>query len=210
VLPSPVFNSNANCKLKTTDEYADMDYDDAETKRLKAIEPQLHMYEGQGEGGGGGGGGGGEKGKLIAGADFELIRAVRTAKQNFVITDALLPDNPIIYASSGFFELTGYTAGEVIGRNCRFLQGPKTDPGHVRVLSEGCAKGDDTSVMLLNYRKDGSTFLNQLFVAALRDIEGQIVNFVGVQCEVVKNNVADGALNNGGGGESDEDGDQYE
>lgn len=73
---------------------------------------------------------------------------------------------------------------EVLGRNCRFLQGPNTDPHQVEVLRKGIADGVDTSVCLLNYRADGSQFYNQIFVAALRDADHKIINYVGVQVEV--------------------------
>jgi PAS domain S-box-containing protein len=101
-----------------------------------------------------------------------------------VISDACQLDNPIIYASRGFCTLTGYNLSEIIGRNCRFLQGPKTDPEEVRKIRQGVAEGKDTSVRLLNYKKDGSSFWNEFFVAALRGGDDKIVNYIGVQCEV--------------------------
>lgn len=66
----------------------------------------------------------------------------------------------------------------------RFLQGPETDPRAVDKIRTAIAKGEDTSVCLLNYRQDGSTFWNQFFVAGLRDAQGQTVNYVGVQSKV--------------------------
>lgn len=116
--------------------------------------------------------------------DYSLVKALQTAQQNFVISDPSIPDNPIVYASQGFLSLTGYTLDEVLGRNCRFLQGPDTDPRAVDRIRKGIEKGDDTTVVLLNYRKDGTTFWNQFFIAALRDGEGNIVNYLGVQCKV--------------------------
>jgi len=116
--------------------------------------------------------------------DYSLVKALQTAQQNFVISDPSLPDNPIVYASQGFLILTGYTLDQVLGRNCRFLQGPATDPGAVDIIRNGIEKGKDTTVCLLNYRADGTTFWNQFFVAALRDGEGKTVNYLGVQCKV--------------------------
>lgn len=116
--------------------------------------------------------------------DYSLVKALQTAQQNFVISDPSLPDNPIVYASQGFLTLTGYVLSEVLGRNCRFLQGPETDPKSVDKIRRGIEKGEDTTVILLNYRKDGSTFWNQFFIAALRDGDGNIVNYLGVQCQV--------------------------
>lgn len=116
--------------------------------------------------------------------DYSLVKALQTAKQNFVISDPSVPDNPIVYASQGFLSLTGYSLEEVLGRNCRFLQGPLTDPRAVEKIRRGIEKGEDTTIVLLNYRKDGSTFWNQFFIAALRDGDGNIVNYLGVQCKV--------------------------
>ena len=70
------------------------------------------------------------------------------------------------------------------GRNCRFLQGPGTDANAVDVIRKGVTEGRDISVCLLNYKADGTPFWNQFFVAALRDGDGSVVNYVGVQCEV--------------------------
>ncbi|CAN0326274.1 unnamed protein product, partial [Ectocarpus sp. 12 AP-2014] len=106
------------------------------------------------------------------------------AQQNFVVTEPSLADNPIVFASDGFFKLTGYTSKEVIGRNCRLLQGPDTDRKSVATLRQAIANGEDVSVCLLNYRADGTTFWNQFFVAALRDDQHRIVNYVGAQCVV--------------------------
>lgn len=116
--------------------------------------------------------------------DFKLIKAIQAAQRSFVITDPSLPDNPIIFASQGFLELTGYMVDDILGRNCRFLQGPKTDQKMVQTLRAGIIRGVDTSVCLLNYRANGEEFYNQVFLAALRDQSDQIINYVGVQVEV--------------------------
>ncbi|CAM9553744.1 unnamed protein product, partial [Laminaria digitata] len=81
-------------------------------------------------------------------------------------------------------KLTRYKLHEVLGRNCRFLQGPETDPRAVDKIRKAIEEGLDTSVCLLNYRADGTTFWNQFFVASLRDGGGATVNYVGVQCKV--------------------------
>jgi PAS domain S-box-containing protein len=122
--------------------------------------------------------------KTLDDPDYSLVKALQTAQQNFVISDPSMPDNPIVYASQGFLSLTGYTLEQVLGRNCRFLQGPETDPRTVDRIRKGIEKGEDTTVVLLNYRNDGSTFWNQFFVAALRDGDGNVVNYLGVQCKV--------------------------
>jgi PAS domain S-box-containing protein len=124
--------------------------------------------------------------KTLMEPDFRLMSALSGSQQNFAISDPTLPDNPIVYVSQGFLDLTGYTLDQVLGRNCRFLQGPGTDQSAVEVIRKGIAEGVDTSVCLLNYRADGSPFWNQFFVASLRDAENNVVNYVGVQCEVSK------------------------
>mmetsp|Transcript_6884 Transcript_6884/g.9708 ORF Transcript_6884/g.9708 Transcript_6884/m.9708 type:complete len:485 (-) Transcript_6884:237-1691(-) len=117
-------------------------------------------------------------------SDFSLISSLTSGQQNFVLSDPRLPDNPIVYASEGFYELTGYSREQVLGRNCRFLQGPGTDQRSVDIIRTAIANGSDATVCLLNYKADGTPFWNQFFVAALRDSDNCIVNYVGVQCEV--------------------------
>ena len=122
--------------------------------------------------------------KVLDDPDFSFIKALQTAQQNFVVTDPSLPDNPIVYATQGFLNLTGYSLDQVLGRNCRFLQGPETDPKAVEKIRRSIEEGSDMSVCLLNYRVDGTTFWNQFFISALRDAAGNITNYVGVQCKV--------------------------
>jgi PAS domain-containing protein len=74
-------------------------------------------------------------GSLLDRTDFNLVKALQTAQQSFCVTDPSLPDNPIVFASQGFLEITGYRMDQVLGRNCRFLQGPDTDPRKVREAS---------------------------------------------------------------------------
>eukprot|EP01041_Mallomonas_annulata_P003776 gene3776-7499_t len=123
---------------------------------------------------------------LLGRNDYHLMTAIQTAQRSFCITNPFLPDNPIVFASEGFLELTGYTRDQVLGRNCRFLQGPGTDQKKVAALGKGIADGVDTSVCLLNYRADGTSFYNQIFLAALRNVDNVIVNYVGVQVECEK------------------------
>lgn len=122
--------------------------------------------------------------RLLMEPDFRLIQALVKSQTNFVLSDPSLPDNPIVYCSDGFCKLTGYKRQAVLGRNCRFLQGPGTDQNAVDIIRQGVAVGADISVCLLNYKADGTPFWNQFFVAALRDSDGSIVNYIGVQCEV--------------------------
>jgi len=100
------------------------------------------------------------------------------------VTDPALPDNPIVYSSPGFCNFTGYDKKEIEGTNCRFLQGPKTDPKDVAAIRKAIAKKVDANVCLLNYRKDGTTFMNQFFLCPLLNKKGKVVYYLGVQVEV--------------------------
>jgi PAS domain S-box-containing protein len=117
-------------------------------------------------------------------SDFQLIDSLAAGQQNFVLSDPRLPDNPIVFATPGFYRLTGYTPEQVLGRNCRFLQGSGTDPKTVDIVRKAISSGSDCTVCILNYKADGTPFWNQFFVAALRDSDNCIVNYVGVQTEI--------------------------
>ncbi|KAL8260434.1 hypothetical protein R6Q59_028387 [Mikania micrantha] len=116
----------------------------------------------------------------------DLKDALSTFQQTFVVSDATKPDYPILYASAGFFKMTGYTSKEVIGRNCRFLQGADTDPEDVAKIREALQKGSTYCGRLLNYKKDGSPFWNLLTVSPIKDESGNILKFIGMQVEVSK------------------------
>ncbi len=113
-------------------------------------------------------------------------RAIQSVTQGILVTDATQPHNPIIFASSGFERLTGYTNAEVLGWNCRFLQGPKTDQTELDKLREALRTGRPCTVVLLNYRKDGTTFWNELSVSPVRDNAGRLTHFVGVQADITE------------------------
>jgi PAS domain S-box-containing protein len=115
---------------------------------------------------------------MLVRSDFQLMDSLSTGQQNFVLSDPRLPDNPIVFATPGFYKLTGYTPEQVLGRNCRFLQGPGTDPKAVDIIRKAIATGSDCTVCILNYKADGTPFWNQFFVAALRDSDNCIVNYV--------------------------------
>ena len=111
-------------------------------------------------------------------------RAVQSSINGIVITDAALPDNPIVFVNPAFERLTGYTSDESLGRNCRFLQGPDTDSESKDRIREALAAEQEVNVVLLNYRKDGSTFWNDLTIAPVRDESGRITHHIGVQNDV--------------------------
>ncbi|TKY58502.1 Phototropin-2 protein [Spatholobus suberectus] len=116
----------------------------------------------------------------------ELKEALATLQQTFVVSDATKPDCPIMYASSGFFTMTGYSSKEIIGRNCRFLQGPETDKNEVAKIRDAIRNGKSYCGRLLNYKKDGTPFWNLLTVTPIRDDLGNTIKFIGMQVEVSK------------------------
>ncbi|KAL0304665.1 UNVERIFIED_CONTAM: Phototropin-2, partial [Sesamum calycinum] len=116
----------------------------------------------------------------------EIKDALATLQQTFVVSDATKPDCPIMYASSGFFTMTGYTSKEVIGKNCRFLQGPDTDQDEVAKIRNAARTGTSYCGRLLNYKKDGTPFWNLLTITPIKDDKGRTIKFIGMQVEVSK------------------------
>jgi PAS domain S-box-containing protein len=98
--------------------------------------------------------------------------AIRSSRMAMILTDPKLPDNPIIYANPAFLRLTGYTQEEVVGRNCRFLQGAKTDRNSVQKICEAIGKSNDIAIDIINYKKDGSEFWNSLYISPVMDDAG--------------------------------------
>ena len=116
--------------------------------------------------------------------DLKFAEGLELTQQNYCLSDPTLPDNPIVYASQPFLNMTGYDLNEILGRNCRFLQGDDTDKYAVYRVRLSIQEGADCHVCLANYRKDGTKFYNRLFMTALRCTKGRIKNYLGVQCEV--------------------------
>ena len=100
-----------------------------------------------------------------------------------VITAARLPDNPIVAVNSTFSTLTGYGRDEIVGRNCRFLAGPGTEPDARAALRRAVAEGRPALVELTNYRKDGSAFLNAVMIAPVMGEDGEVAYFLGSQMD---------------------------
>jgi PAS domain S-box-containing protein len=121
-------------------------------------------------------------------------RALAAAAEGITISDPSLPDNPLIYANEGFERLTGYSAEDVVGRNCRFLQGPDTDPDTIEEIREAIRTDSACTVQILNYRKDGTPFWNRLSVTPIRDAAGTVTNHIGIQSDITAQKNADDAL----------------
>eukprot|EP00270_Netrium_digitus_P005956 TRINITY_DN1803_c0_g1_i3.p1 TRINITY_DN1803_c0_g1~~TRINITY_DN1803_c0_g1_i3.p1 ORF type:complete len:952 (+),score=329.11 TRINITY_DN1803_c0_g1_i3:111-2966(+) len=116
----------------------------------------------------------------------ELKDALTAFQQTFVMADATKPDYPVMFASEGFYQMTGYTPLEVIGKNCRFLQGPDTDRAEVEKLKQAIMNGQSWCGRLLNYKKDGTPFWNLLTISPVKDDNGKVVKLIGMQVEVTK------------------------
>src|SRR3712207_4375343 len=115
-----------------------------------------------------------------------LERAVTASTNSIVITDPNLPDDPLVYVNPAFEETTGYAAEEAVGRNCRFLQGEDRGQPAVEELRSAVREGRHCTVVLRNYRKDGSLFYNELSIYPVRDEAGRVTNFVGVQNDITE------------------------
>jgi len=102
-------------------------------------------------------------------------------EQSVVITDPAQPDNPMIFISEEFEKQTGYTPEEALNRNCRFLQGPETDPATVEAIRTALRNQTSIEVDILNYRKDGGKFWNRLRIRPIYDEAGKMMFYAGVQ-----------------------------
>jgi PAS domain S-box-containing protein len=122
----------------------------------------------------------------ISPSDQELVASICASPISTVVTDARAADNPIVAVNSAFERLTGYDASEVIGRNCRFLAGPETDPDDTAMLREAVRSARPVLTELVNYRRDGSRFRNAVMIAPFFDVEGELRFFVGSQMDVTQ------------------------
>ncbi|GJE74216.1 Blue-light-activated histidine kinase [Methylorubrum suomiense] len=113
-----------------------------------------------------------------------FVSAVRATRMPMVITDPNLPDNPIVFVNDSFCRLTGYAHDEIVGRNCRFLQGTDTDAADVAKVGAAIARREPIEIDLLNYKKDGETFWNRLLVSPVFDGEGALTYFFASQFDV--------------------------
>lgn len=116
----------------------------------------------------------------------QLVAAINNLSSGVVVTDPNQPHNPLVFVNPAFTDMTGYRPDEVIGKNCRFLQGPETDPLAVAEIRQALAHKKVCKVTLLNYRKDGTPFWNELTVSPVFDAQGQLINFVGLQNDVTQ------------------------
>ncbi|MBY0581819.1 MAG: PAS domain-containing protein [Sphingomonas sp.] len=113
-----------------------------------------------------------------------LTRLVYDSPIASVVSDPRQPDNPIVACNDAFCELTGYPREDVIGRNCRFLSGPATEPWLSQQISRSVREHKPILVEILNYKRDGTPFRNAVLVAPLYDEDDELVYFLGSQIEI--------------------------
>lgn len=122
-------------------------------------------------------------------------RAFQSAGSGIVITDASQPDDPVIDVNPAFERITGHRRADVLGRSCRMLQSFRTDPAAIDEIRAGIAARRETSVVILNRRRDGTPFWNDLLIAPVFAPDGQLTHFVGIQTDITARKVAEDRTN---------------
>ncbi len=121
--------------------------------------------------------------------------AVRATRMAMIITNPRHPDNPIVYANAAFLRLTGYSREEIIGHNCRFLQGPDTSAHTIAAIREAVINVHDISIDILNYRKDGTPFWNALYLSPVTTASGELQFFFASQLDISDRIIAQQSVN---------------
>lgn len=126
--------------------------------------------------------------------DDIFFAAIESTRMPMLVTDPRQSDNPVVFANRAFVSMSGYTIEEIIGQNCRFLQGPETDMHTVASIREAIASRTEITTEILNYRKDGSSFWNALFISPVYNKEKEVVYFFASQLDVSRRRDAEDAL----------------
>lgn len=113
-------------------------------------------------------------------------RSINSATNGILIADARQPDMPTVYCNAAFEKITGYAAEEVLGRNCRFLQGTEHQQPGIETIRRAIRQGTEAKAELRNYRKDGSLFWNELYIAPVKDQQGRLTHFIGIQTDITQ------------------------
>ena len=114
---------------------------------------------------------------------LELRRQLDAINSAVVIADARQPDLPVVYLNKRFEQMTGYPADYVVGRNCRFLQGAERNQPGVRKLADAVERRQPCHAVMKNFRRDGSAFVNELFISPVFDRAGDLTHYIGLQRE---------------------------
>lgn len=117
---------------------------------------------------------------------YVLTQILDACVNGVTLSDPDLPDNPIVYANKAFEEISGYSQEEIVGRNCRFLQGKDHDQEELQKIRDALQKHEACTVTLRNYRKNGEMFLNRLAIRPLTDPDGNVIYYLGVQYDVTQ------------------------
>ena len=123
-----------------------------------------------------------------------FFAAIEMTRMPMILTDPHQPDNPVVFANRAFQDLTGYELAEIVGRNCRFLQGPQTDRARVDEMRQAIAEQRATSVELLNYKRDGTPFWNGVFIAPVHDTSGKLIYFFASQLDITRRRTSEQAF----------------
>jgi PAS domain S-box-containing protein len=123
-----------------------------------------------------------------------FFAAVEMTRMPMIVTDPRQHDNPIVFSNQAFIRMTGYSQAELLGRNCRFLQGPDTDRETVAEIRHAIETRREIATEILNYRKNGSTFWNALFISPIFDPTGKLIYFFASQLDVSRRRDAEEAL----------------
>lgn len=126
--------------------------------------------------------------------DDIFFAAIENTRMPMIVTDPRQNDNPIVFANPAFISMTGYAPEEIIGYNCRFLQGPATDKDTVTAIRDALERRVQVQVEILNYRKDGSSFWNALFISPIYSPSGELVYFFASQLDVSRRRDAEEGL----------------
>lgn len=113
-------------------------------------------------------------------------QAIDAAAIGISMADMQQPDDPLVYANDGFERVTGYDAENVLGRNCRFLQGDRTDEATAARLRDAIDAGEPVTVELVNYRRDGIPFWNRIQLDPIYDDQGELAHYIGFQSDVTE------------------------
>jgi PAS domain S-box-containing protein len=127
--------------------------------------------------------------------DVELLsHALDASVSGIILTDNRLPDNPVIYCNAAFERITGYNRNEIIGRNCRFLQKDDRNQPQRQVIKDAVENGQPCLIEIRNYTKNGELFWNELYMAPIKDEQGDVTHFIGVQNDITRRKKAEQEL----------------
>lgn len=126
--------------------------------------------------------------------DDIFFTAIETTRMPMLVTDPRQPDNPVVFANRAFLSMSGYPRDEVLGANCRFLQGSGTDRATVASVRQAIADRTEITTEILNYRKDGTSFWNALYISPVYNKNKELVYFFASQLDVSRRRDAEQAL----------------